>query len=265
MANALAMNDMNPLPDDVSWRDPAHTMYIGTTDVHVWRAELTDAVAEIPRLRALLTPDEKCRAERFHFQRDYTRFLTARGILRIILGRYLNREPEDLRFTYGRYGKPALNDMGTDALYFNLSHSDGLAIYAITRGRELGIDLEQIRSERAAKQIAERFFSPREVAALRALPQSMQAEAFFSCWTRKEAYIKATGRGLAVALDRFDVSVVPGERVVLLQTLDNWREASRWSLRALDPGPGFAAALAVEGYDWVLSCWQFSMPEKTAR
>jgi 4'-phosphopantetheinyl transferase len=246
------------------WCAPVRSLALGAADVHVWRAALADETADMQQLGELLSADEKERAERFRFQLDRERFLMARGILRIILSRYLNQKPQALRFTYNRFGKPALESAGADALHFNLSHSDGLALYAVTRRRELGIDVERIRSERAHKQIAERFFSPHEVAALRGLPRSVQAQAFFNCWTRKEAYIKATGRGLGSALHRFSVSLAPDEPAALLQTPNDEGEASRWSLCALNAGTGYATALAVEGHDWRLSCWQFSMLEYRA-
>ncbi len=264
MLKVLAADAMSVGSDEFDWRVPARSLCLGPADVHVWRAALADEAPDMQQLWPLLAPDEKARAQRFHFQRDGARFLMARGILRIILSRYLNQEPQALRFTYGRYGKPALESAGTDALRFNLSHSDGLALYAVTRNRELGIDVERVRSERAEKQIAERFFSPREVAALRMLPRSVQTEAFFNCWTRKEAYIKATGHGVSSALHRFSVSLAPGETAALLQTLDDEGEASRWSLCALNAGTGYAGALAVEGHAWLLSSWHFSMFECTS-
>lgn len=155
--------------------------------------------------------------------------------------------------------KPALaEDSDESAIRFNMSHSHDLALYAVTRNRELGIDLEHIRKDFASHEIAQQFFSPREVARLRALPLSMQTKAFFNCWTRKEAYIKATGKGLSLPLHQFDVSLVPGEPTLLLSTRENPQEASRWTLRELKPGPGYVVALAVEGHDWRLDCWQWS-------
>jgi 4'-phosphopantetheinyl transferase len=143
-------------------------------------------------------------------------------------------------------------------LGFNLAHSHELALYAITRGREVGIDLERIRSNLVDEQIAERFFSPREVVVLRGLPTHRQREAFFNCWTRKEAYVKAKGQGLSIPLDQFDVSLAPGEPAALLSTQWHPQEASRWSLQKLNPGCGYVAALAVEGHDWQVKCWQWS-------
>ena len=129
--------------------------------------------------------DERQRAGRFHFEKDRGEFIVGRALLRTLLGRYGHREPSQLEFHYGASGKPRL--AGEDpSLRFNLSHSHGLALYAFSRGRELGIDVEQIRSNADAKKIAERFFSSQEVATLRALPAHEREKAFFDCWTRKE-------------------------------------------------------------------------------
>ena len=204
----------------------------------------------------MLTVDERQRAERYIFERDRTHFVVARGLLRVLLGRYLRQEPQYLRFTYGPHGKPALaTDTGGGALGFNVSHSHGLALYAVTRGREVGVDVERIRPEVAQEKIAERFFSPREVTVLRALPTPLQAAAFFACWTRKEAYIKAKGEGLALPLDQFDVSLAPGEPAALSHTAWDPQEAACWALQDLAPAPGYRAAVAGAGHDWHLTCW----------
>jgi 4'-phosphopantetheinyl transferase len=194
-------------------------------------------------------------------ERDREHFIVARGVLRAILGRYLNRVPECLSFSYGARGKPALaGESDTDAIRFSVSHSHGVALYAFTRGREVGIDLERIRCDLAAVEIAERFFSRREVAMLRSLPTAVQHQAFFRCWTRKEAYIKAKGEGLSLPLDQFDVSLAPEEPAAVLGAQRDPSEASRWSLQDLAPAPGYAAALAAEGHGWRLACWQWSDP-----
>ena len=148
-----------------------------------------------------------------------------------------------------------------DAIRFNLSHSHGKALYAISRGREVGVDLEFIRCDLEAEQIAERFFSHSEIETLRALPPSLRKYAFFLCWTRKEAYIKARGEGLSMSLDQFDVSLTPGKPAALLRTNPDSDEALRWSLRDLKPASGYAAALAIRGSDFTLSCWQWPQPD----
>lgn len=203
-----------------------------------------------------LVPGEQARAERFIFPKDRTHFVVARGLLRVLLGRYLQRYPQHLYFDYGPHGKPELApDTGDGSLHFNVSHSHGLALYAITRQRDIGVDVEHVRPGFAEEHIAERFFSPREVAVLRALPVALQSTAFFACWTRKEAFIKARGDGLSLPLDQFDVAFAPGKPAALLYTAWDSHEAARWTLRDLAPGVGYMGAVAVAGHAWQLACW----------
>jgi len=244
-----------------SWGSPPEKITLCSNEVHVWRASLEESQPQVECFRHNLAPDEQKRADRFYFQRDRRRFISAHGVLRAILGLYLNRAPKCLSFGYSSHGKPALaGESGGDAIRFNMSHSHGEALYAVTRGREIGIDLEFIRCDLEVEQIAERFFSQCEIATLRALPVSLRKHAFFLCWTRKEAYIKARGQGLSLPLDQFDVSLIPGEPSALLSTQPDSDEALRWSLQELTPAPGYAAALAVEGPGWSLSCWQWPPP-----
>jgi 4'-phosphopantetheinyl transferase len=241
-----------------SWGAPPETVTLGKNEVHVWRASLELPSSEVEALQHNLTEEELVRADRFHFQRHRSHFIAARGLLRTILGRYLKTDPGTLRFGYGPRGKPELaGKAGQRALHFNVSHSHGLALYAVTDDREVGVDVERIRPDVAGEKIAERFFSPREAATLRELPAQMQQEAFFACWTRKEAYLKAIGEGITLRLDQFEVSVTPGEPAVLLSINGDLKEASHWSLKELDPGVGYVAALAVKGHGWHLRCWQW--------
>jgi len=238
---------------------PPATMVLGRNQVHVWRAALDKSPTHTDSLRHILAADEQSRADRFYFQRDRERFIAAHGILRTILGLYLNRAPNSLSFCYGSHGKPALTEQpGDDAIRFNMSHSQGMALYAIARGHEVGIDVESVRIL-ATEQIAERFFSRREIATLRALPKDLQNYAFFLCWTRKEAYIKARGEGLSLPLDRFDVSLIPGEPAVLLSTRPDSDDVLRWDLRELALPLGYVGALAVEGRGWSLSYRQWPL------
>lgn len=239
------------------WRVAPAGLALQQHEIHVWRVRLDAEGSDVRALYGLLTADERRRAARLVFDEDRDHFVVARGMLRLILGHYLSREPEHLRFCYNTYGKPALAD--NEAQWrFNVSHSHGLALYAITRGREVGVDIEYMRPQVAAGHVAERFFSPQEVRTLRSLPREQQVQAFFDCWTRKEAFIKAVGEGLTLPLDQFDVSLTPGKPAALLRTRWNPAEATRWLLQALEPGPGYAAALAGEGHDWSAVCWQWS-------
>jgi 4'-phosphopantetheinyl transferase len=238
------------------WRLPPPELRLSSAEVHVWRAPLDPAESCVERLQHTLSADELQRAARFHFPRDRRRFIVARGVLRDILGRYLGVPPSVLRFHYSAHGKPTLADL-EDGLRFNISHSHEMGLFAVTRGREVGVDLEYLRMDIACEEIAEHFFSARERASLRALPVEVKHQAFFNCWTRKEAYIKAHGEGLSLPLDQFDVSLAPAEPAALLATRSDPQEASRWSLQAFTPRSGYAAAVAVEGRGWHLICWQW--------
>lgn len=226
---------------------------IGTDDVHVWSAELDQSSALVRSLRKFLTVHELGRVAHFHLDEHRRRFMVARGLLRVILGCYLNIGAETLRFSYGPYGKPAL--ASDDSLNFSLSHSDGLALLAFARERRIGIDLEHIRTDIRYQQIAKRFFSVGENAELMSLRPDIRLEAFFACWTRKEAYLKATGEGLAHSLSRIVVSCAPDEPVEILEINEDPDLAGLWSLRHLTPRSDYIAALAVEGHEWELSHW----------
>ena len=241
------------------WRSPLAKMRIDYEQVHVWRAFLDLPAWQAQKLWALLSENERQRARRFRFQTDRERYAAAHGWLRIVLGRYLDVEASQVRFRNSSLGKPFLDsESGDTMLRFNLSHSRDLALYAVTWGREVGIDLEYMHPDLADESIARRFFSPEEVRALAALPAGERKDAFFACWTRKEAYIKARGQGLSLPLDRFDVSLTPGAPARLLGTEGDPQEACRWSLRALEAAPGYAAALAVEGHVWRIRYWHCS-------
>ncbi len=244
-----------------AWGFPPAAIMLGGNEVHVWRASLDEPGPRRDSFLHSLAADERTRAARFYFRRDCDRFIIAHGVLRAILGLYLNRAPKSLSFSYSSHGKPTLAcESSGDAICFNMSHSHGVALYAVTRGREIGIDLEFIRCDLEAEQIADRFFSQNEIATLRALPPSLRKYAFFLCWTRKEAYIKARGEGLSIPLDQFDVSLTPGEPAELLTARPDSDEALRWTLQELTLGSGYAAALAVEGRGWTLRCWQWPRP-----
>jgi 4'-phosphopantetheinyl transferase len=235
------------------WKPAPVAPVLGSEEVHVWRLTLRQPQECLERLNRTLAPDERDRAERFYFDRHRERFVAARGLLRVILGLYLCRQPESVHFRYGTYGKPAL--AVCDPLHFNLSHSGDAALLGVTRVRELGVDLEQVRPRPYLEDIARRFFAPAEVAALAALASEDRELAFFNCWTRKEAFIKAGGEGLSRPLDQFTVSLRPGEPARLLEVAGDPDEASRWTLHSLAPWPGFVACLAVRGHEGALCRW----------
>jgi 4'-phosphopantetheinyl transferase len=224
--------------------------------VHVWRAALEPPIRHVAYLRDVLDGEERARADRFVFDRHRRWYVAAHGLLRHLLGGYLGVAPEAVRFARARHGKPYLvcraRRDGADAIGFNLTHSGDTALIAVGVGRELGIDLEHVRRDRDVIGLAGRFFSPAEAAALKALPADHRVAAFYKCWTRKEAYIKACGTGLAMRLDSFEVSFEPGVPAALLRSARGADEPHRWKLVELAVSPGFEAALAVEGDDWRL-------------
>lgn len=238
------------------WRLPDGDMTLSSRDVHVWRASLSVSETRLADFQAILAADERARAAQFRNPLHGAHYTVARGVLRTLLGRYLNRQPQDVRFAYSKYGKPFLED-ATETLHFNVSHSHELALYAFTQQREIGIDIEHIRPVSSRQQIAEQFFSANENRLLGALPAAQQVIGFFNCWTRKEAYIKAHGEGLSLPLDQFDVTLAPGKPAALLETRVAADSAERWALHALLPGANYVAALAVERHDWELSTWQW--------
>ena len=239
-----------------SWEQPLEAPVIAKEDVHVWKASLDRDPSALDSFRQTLAPDEQIRADRFRLKKHRDRFIIGRGVLRTILGMYLDRHPDQFRFRYTRYGKPELT-AEEGALSFNLSHSRDLALYAVTQEREIGVDVEFIREDINLLGIAKRFFSEREYAQLQALPESSQLQTFFDCWTRKEAFIKAKGEGFSLPLHQFDVSITPGRPAALLRAAWNPDEAALWSLNSLAPATGYAAALAVEGKHWNLRYWNF--------
>jgi 4'-phosphopantetheinyl transferase len=212
-------------------------------DIHVWHAGLDRDEKVLGQLESTLSLEEKARADRFHFVNDRNRFVVARGLLRELLGGYLHQTPSSLEFSYGLHGKPFLSGKNASiGLCFNLSHSSGVVVYAIARQRNLGIDVEHIKPESAGEDIARRYFSAREVKDLQTLPPEARTDGFFHCWTRKEAYLKATGMGLQIPLDSFAVSLLPGEPARFLAGVK-----PRWQLAAFHPAEGYMAAVVYDG------------------
>ena len=247
------------------WQAPPNALTLQPDEVHVWRVALDQPDAVVERLAETLAPDEASRAARFYFDRDRRHYTVGRGILRTLLGRYLDQPPTTLAFAYGAQNKPTLEQQVRRAdqtdqagLRFNLSHSHGQALYGFTLRREIGIDIEQIRPMDDAEAIAERFFSARDYATFIALQPYERPEGFFNCWTRKEAYIKALGEGLSHPLDTFDVTLTPGDPARILAVRGDPQERERWSMVSLTPLAGYIGALVVEGQGWELRCFRYS-------
>ena len=232
----------------------SHTASSLRDEVHLWSVSRDVCDPDQLRLEACLCPDERARAARLHFDLERRRFIATHGIVREILAGYLGIQASEVRFEYGPFGKPALDAACARGIEFNVSHSRGMALVAVASGRRVGVDVEFLTPGASQKPIAERFFSPAEVAALRALPQGLQDDAFFACWTRKEAYVKARGEGLSIPLTGFTVSLAPDEPAALLGCDADPEEVSTWSLRDLAPAPGYRGALAVDHGRFSLRC-----------
>lgn len=215
--------------------------------VHVWRVPLDDD-ARADACWPVLSSEEQAKARRFFREVHRRRYVVAHGMLRAILSRYVAEPPESLRFVDGEHGKPSLlREPGASSasIEFNLSHSDDLALVAVALDRPVGVDLERWSDETEHLELAERFFSPAERDALRALAgeRSTLTAGFFAAWSRKEAYLKATGAGITRGLHHFDVSLAPGEHARLLADRLDPSASERWAMRALGPAEGYSAAL----------------------
>lgn len=241
---------------ELSWLPPPAHIDLTNDQVDVWRVRLDLPTVSVQLLEKLLSVDEADRAARFYFPADRNRYIISHGSLRKILALYLYCEPGEFSFSVNAYGKPSLDG---ERLQFNLSHSGDLALIAITRGRRIGADVEKARTGISADIIGGHYFSQAEMAELQALPLEQREAAFFLCWTRKEAYIKAQGMGLSLPLESFDVSLTPNQPAVLRATRPDPAEATRWTLLSLSVGSGYEAAVAVEGQNLDFRLWDWKL------
>lgn len=221
------------------------TFDMNQAELHVWAILLARDDAELSDLYGLLNDEEKSKAVRFKFEKDRKNYVAAHGVLRRILGRYLQTAPENLNFEHNYYGKPFLPE-NPHNIEFNLAHSSDRALVAVAKTNAVGVDIERIRRAFASLDIAGHYFSPSEYDRLRSLPEHLHTKVFFDCWTRKEAFIKAVGQGLSYPLKNFEVTVAPDEAAKLLTVNDSAVEALRWQLFDLNAGEHFSAAVAIE-------------------
>ena len=238
----IMAGDLVPGADARPTDQPQGTDLVPTVDV--WCITLDCEPPLIARARALLSADERARADAFHFQRLHDDFVAARATLRVLLSRTVGAAAGELRFAYGPQGKPALAGTAAASVQFNASHSGGLFACALASDRAIGVDVEQHRALPDLEPIARRFFSPAECRDLLAVPESTRTAAFYDCWSRKESFIKALGGGLSIALDSFRVSLSP-ERAALLEVRNDADEARAWTIRSFLPAAGFSGALAI--------------------
>lgn len=239
-----------------SWSHPPGLLELQSHQVDIWRIPLDRYPASAEWADSTLSADESERAARFHFEKDRHRYILAHACLRDILSRYLHCGPKQILFSTNKYGKPEL--LSNQEMDFNLSHSGGYVLIAVTLGHKVGVDVEHFRMNLEHEKIARRFFSQAENQEFSAIPHEQKVVAFFNCWTRKEAYIKAHGLGLSLPLDSFDVSFAPNDPPVLRATRPDPTEARKWTLLSLDVHPEHAGALAVEGRDLKFRYWDWT-------
>jgi len=233
----------------LSWLQPPGELPSLETSVQVWAVRLDDPGIDVERGHDLLSLAERERAARFKFAKHRRRYVAAHAALHEILGRYLRAQPRRLSFEVGANGKPKLT--GETGIDFNLSHSEEMALIAVGRGRELGVDIEQVREKFEFEEVAERFFSAKEVAALRALPPALQRRAFYKCWTSKEAFLKAKGTGLSGALDEVDILLTDHRHVRIAAAVPGWRLCELASIVE------YESALVCAGAPTGIHCYQW--------
>lgn len=246
---------MNGLNSNFWQIPPSQISALSAHEIHVWRTSLEASPAREKQLFALLSTEEQARALRFKFEHHRRRFIVAKGVLRLILARYVASAPDEISFTLNAHGKPALSSPKGHSLQFNSSDSNEMALYAISLAEPVGIDIESVQKHIEAEAIAERFFSDYEIKELSALSPAQKTSVFFNIWTRKEAFIKALGLGLSFPLKDFDVS--SGEFATLLAVRKGGHIAEEWSLFNLKPGEDYAGAVAIKGHNKILKLWEF--------
>jgi 4'-phosphopantetheinyl transferase len=237
------------------WLNPPDNLILSEEEAHIWRANLDiDECFQSSFLR-LLSPDEKARAQKFRVAKDSSNFIVARGILRSLIGKYLEINPAEISFQYNGFRKPCIAN--NNSLNFNISHSQNIALFAFTKEFNVGVDVEFVNPDIPVKEMAAKFFSTNEINNLFALPEEQLTPGFFNCWTRKEAFIKAVGEGLSFPLNRFEVSLEPGQPAKLLAT--DWapEAVSKWSIYSMSPGANFVGGLAIEGSVGEVKFWNW--------
>lgn len=212
-------------------------------DIDLWLISTNDYLDNLVDFFLLLSEDEKLRANRFYFEKDKNNFIVTRGILRTLLGKYINQDSDKITFKYNNYGKPIII---SNNIQFNLSHSKNLVLYGFSENLKLGVDIEFMREKVSYNNIAERFFSDYELKSLNSIPEPLQKEAFFNGWTRKEAYIKLKEKGLSIPLNSFDVSIIPEQSPLLIDSRDDDIHFSNWKIFDIKTFKEYKAALITE-------------------
>lgn len=249
---------MNDQLLSATWRQPPEHLTLLPNTVDVWRGIVDCSKTSLQDLWNILSQEERDRALRFKFFHHRDRYIAARGILRRILGKYLLLEPGTLSFSTGPRGKPYLDDQNSVVCQFNVAHSHDLALYAVSQTQEVGIDVENHRKDIDYERMIPRILTETEASQFWTLPQSDRQNAFFSYWTKKEAYLKARGDGLGFPLKHITVGVTTDQTKGLLPIHGDPDESTRWSLKELVPGPGYSAAVVAAGSGWKIRSWHYS-------
>jgi 4'-phosphopantetheinyl transferase len=239
---------LNSIAENILWPSRPTAPPLAGNEIHVWATALSVAADVLERFSATLSPDEKERANRFKFEKHRNRYIAGRGVLRAILGQYLDVRAADLRFVFSANGKPAFApDFAGAGIHFNLANTEDLALIAVTRVGAVGVDVECVRQVKDVDELVARFFSPRENALFQKVPDDQKPAAFFNLWTRKEAMLKATGEGITRSLSLVEVSFLPSEPARLLAIAGDATASERWKMWELGPANGFVGAVAIEG------------------
>lgn len=242
------------------WNNPPKKFLLEAGQAHVWRIDLRTLGQDLNLYEDVLSEVEFSKAQKFYFQADRIRYACTRATTRRILGKYLHIAPGNLVFGYNQYGKPHLDDMKLERnLDFNISHAGNISLLAVVKDRRIGVDLEKVHNDDSLNTIAKRFFTPDEFERLILLPDALRPEAFFTCWTRKEAFIKARGEGLTIPLDQFAVTFSPDEIPGVTYNRYTPEESELWEMYHLEPDEGYVGALVVEGTSLDVVGWDWRL------
>jgi 4'-phosphopantetheinyl transferase len=257
-------SDGHPLPRaevdaeaELGWPLKPDTALFEPSQVHLLAASMNDFMEQAALLGSLLSDTEQSRAKRFRFAKDRNRFIIRHGLLRVILGRYLKHPPREIEFQLGAYGKPEIRlDESQTPFFLNISDSGDIVVFAFTIACPIGIDVEQTREISGIEGIAHRFFLSRETHVMMALPRDAQLEAFYACWTRKEAYLKATGEGIAKSLKKVEVTLAPSEYAGVVSVDGDPSAREQWQLQPFIPATGYVGCVAYRHPKLELKKWR---------
>ena len=224
--------------------------------MHIWYLNLSDFKDKVRDFYSLLSDDEKEKASKFRFIKDRHQFVLSRGSLRILTSRYLKKPNDDIVFSYGEFGKPEYHFKSD--LKFNVSHSENMAVVGFVKHHDIGVDIENTKGDFDVLDIAQNYFSKREISALKSLPKSEHVNGFYRCWTRKESFIKAKSKGLSFPLDQFSVSLTSEQHVALLETHWDETEAKLWRLFSFSPKTNYIGAVSVKATNPVIKYFDFT-------